>query len=205
NCGEMTELDRQFYLFELAISKSHKEKCTELKNDMLKVIKITIPNYDENFDISKHYLTVLELMRINNIAIEEGLLGNKEKAISIMMSLKEYFETDKVDVHEKIKEYPVILSNLSDWLGETERYQECLEVVEDGIKFCVEQGKLVCLSDFLYNKGYCLVKLGKDKEQAKKFILYSIVLGRIGNDSELLELASIFTKENFGEDLVELI
>lgn len=63
-------------------------------------------------------------------------------AIHLDMWLKEYMENKIVDGKMKTAKYPMILYNLSCWLGVENCHAEALKMAEQGINFCIEYGNL---------------------------------------------------------------
>ncbi len=124
-------------------------------------LRLTIPDFRPETDSYPSLLTITELMLLNNISLVEYSMERKNEAIAIMEFLKSYFETKSVLSEDMSRNYPVILFNLSNWKGLAGFYEEALELSDLGIQVCAEFGKLAYYPYFIFNKGWCLCKLGK--------------------------------------------
>ena len=120
-------------------------------------IKMTVPNYGQ-VKLCNCLLTFDDITIINNIANAYGNIKNYRKAINLFYELKEYIDTKYINSEEIIRTYPLLLYNLSKWLGLEGRYDECIEVCDLGIKLASESGRSKFLGKLLYNKAWCLVK-----------------------------------------------
>lgn len=159
---DTTELEHQCLYFakgELARQRDeNNEKAMEL---YMKAIHITLPDFDGKNPLRSNLLTFDEIMIINAIAILYAESGNIMLAIQLDMWLKEYMESKIVDCTMKIAKYPMILYNLSNWLGDRNCHTEAFELANQGIDFCIKYGNLFFFPIFLVNKGIALAELGK--------------------------------------------
>lgn len=171
NCSsEMDHMEEQFYIYASALmlknNKSDIEKMTEL---LLKAITLTIPNFSLKSLNRSRFLTFDEITIINNIAINYHYLDKQEDAKKLLIYLKDYLEHKDVDMEEKAKVYPMILFNLSNWLGAEGRNELVYELCNTGIDFCIKYGKLTLFPNLIFNKGYSLARMNRLDEAAPLF------------------------------------
>lgn len=197
SCGKTLDpLEKQFYIFYKAIAQdalNHDAK--KALKEYLEAINLSIKNFNLD-DVQKiRFLTRTELMILNNISRALYFSGKKDKAISLMEFLRNYYETREIGEEEMAKGYPVILFNLENWYGDAERYQEALELCEIGIKICINYGKLTPFPFQLFNKGCSLVKLKRINE-GKKFLSQAFSVFEGMNLTEEMNYGKKWVAEN---------
>lgn len=193
--------DRQYY--EMMYTSTHQDELTnsEVLERFESALKITHKYYDIN-----HLPTVLsfeEATALNNIAIRYDIANERNTAIEILYHLKRYYEKHIVDMEETRRVLPTIIYNLSKVLGLSGRYDECIEVCNQGIAFAKEYIRCENLAQILYNLSWSLIKRGYvcDIESAKQAAKEAYCLCKIiGNRPKLLERLRVFIKDNFAED-----
>lgn len=102
--------------------------------------------------------------------------------------LKEYMENERLEYDGVGKVYPLVLFNLSNCLGDCDRYEEALELCDKGIAYCNEHGKLSMYTELIYNKSRFLFKFKRD-EEAKKYILYAYCVAMVKNHEKIKNIA----------------
>lgn len=136
----------------------------------------------------RKFLTFDEIIIWNNIAIQYKRMKNFQKAIDIWSALQLYLNNHEVDNEERAKVYPVILYNLAGTYSLVDLHMEAVERCEEGIRVCVEYGKLFPLPYLLKYKGYELMEIGQI-HGAKQYIMQAdMIFGILRKDTlELLE------------------
>ena len=170
-CGAgMDHMEKQFYQYASALlllgASDKLERGTEL---LLEAIHYTIPDFSMETMHKCTSLTFLEITIINNIAINYRKLGRREEAKQMLLFLKEYLESKDIDLEEKAKIYPMILFNLSNWVGVEGRNELAYELCTTGIDFCITHGKLTLFPMLIFNKGYSLAKMNRLDEAIPYF------------------------------------
>ena len=81
-----------------------------------------------------------------------------------------FYDTHMSNIEEALRTEPMVLYNLSKYLGLEGRYDECIAICDRGIKLAQVTGRCSCLSQTLYNKAWALVKRkgAGDREPAMK-------------------------------------
>lgn len=150
-----TEIDRQFILVH-RILYGEKELPQEEKLKQLETaIQLTCPKYKHNY--IPRVLSYEEIIILNNIAICYNALGDRDRTISILTELKEYYDRHVISVEEALRTQPMILYNLSKFLGLSGRYDECIEICDQGIRLARVTGRCQCLAKTLFNRAWSLI------------------------------------------------
>lgn len=166
NCASsMNKHEQQFYRFTQAVhATAIPDNWAFVLAEFERAIQLTIPRYRAGADISTAMLTSVEFTILNNIAICLWFLDQRKEAVALMEQLYEVLDGQDLDREEYAKRLPLIAYHLSMWLGVEAAYEKSLAVAEKGIQCSVKYGKYALLADLLYNKGYTLLKLGRDRE-----------------------------------------
>ncbi|MCI8894908.1 MAG: helix-turn-helix transcriptional regulator [Lachnospiraceae bacterium] len=165
-CGErMGTMEEQFYFQSMAMITLGKGGIyQEARHLLMKSIYLTIPHFSIPMPERYKLLTFDEIRIMNSIAIVEYQIGNTENAITLMFYLKDYMNRNNIDLEEKAKLYPMILYNLSNWMGKERRDELAYTLCEEGIDFCIQNGKLSVFPFLIFNKGYSLARMSRLKE-----------------------------------------
>ena len=174
---DASELEHQCLYFAKGELARQKDKDDKKAMEMyMKAIHITLPDFDGKSPLRNNLLTFDGIMIINSISI---LYSNDEKnimnAIHLDMWLKEYMENKIVDGKMKTAKYPMILYNLSCWLGVENCHAEALKMAEQGINFCIEYGNLAFFPLLILNKGVALAELNQ-LDEAKQYLHQAVTV-----------------------------
>lgn len=197
NCGKTLDpLEKQFYIFYKAIAEDAlNHNAQKALKEYLEAINLSIKNFSLDGVQKIRFLTRTEIMILNNISRALYFTGKKDKAISLMEFLRNYYEAREIGEEEMAKGYPVILLNLENWYGDAGRFQEALELSEIGIKICINYGKLTPFPCQLFNKGCSLVKLKRITE-GKKFLSQAFSVFEAMNLTDELNYGKKWVAEN---------
>lgn len=151
-----SQIDAQFILlFDCLIdwqSHSPEESLEKLE----RALRMTLPKYR-----SGHFppmLSYQEILLLNNIGLRLVECGDTDGAIDIFYGLVEYYDSRVVNREEALRTEPMILYNLSKYLGLEGRYDECIAICEKGIKLAQKTGRSSYLPQTFYNKAWALIK-----------------------------------------------
>ena len=192
-----SELERQSLFWakgELATQK-YGNDC-EAMDCFMKAVQITLPDFDGKNPLRNHLLTVDEITIINSIAVRHGENGDLLTAIQLDMWLKEYMENKIIDGRMKTAKYPMILYNLSYWLGEENCHNEALKMAEQGVDFCVKYGNLPAFPILMFNQGAALAELER-YDEAKKCFLQSITIFEAMKKPSQVQTAIDWCREHY--------
>lgn len=192
-----SELERQSLFWakgELATQK-YGNDC-EAMDCFMKAVQITLPDFDGKNPLRNHLLTFDEIIIINSIAVRHGENGDLLTAIQLDMWLKEYMENKIIDGRMKTAKYPMILYNLSYWLGEENCHNEALKMAEQGVDFCVKYGNLPAFPILMFNQGAALAELER-YDEAKKCFLQSITIFEAMKKPSQVQTAIDWCREHY--------
>ena len=192
-----SELERQSLFWakgELATQKYGNNG--EAMEYLMKAIQITLPDFDGKSPLRNHLLTFDEITIINSIAVRHGDNGDLLTAIQSDMWLKEYMENKIIDGRMKTAKYPMILYNLSYWLGEENCHNEALKMAEQGVDFCVKYGNLPAFPILIFNQGAALAELER-YDEAKKCFLQSITIFEAMKKPSQVQTAIDWCREHY--------
>lgn len=192
-----SELERQSLFWakgELATQKYGNNG--EAMEYLMKAIQITLPDFDGINPLRNHLLTFDEITIINSIAVRHGENGDLLTAIQLDMWLKEYMENKIIDGRMKTAKYPMILYNLSYWLGEENCHNEALKMAEQGVDFCVKYGNLPAFPILMFNQGAALAELER-YDEAKKCFLQSITIFEAMKKPSQVQTAIDWCREHY--------
>ena len=133
---------------------------------MLEALKITIPEYSQRH-IKGYYLTSQETGILHDISIMAQVSGDDETAIEICEALRKNVKENILDMAEMGIWYTTITNSLARCLSLAGRYQEALDVCDEGIAVGRQTKVLISLPNIVAVKARCLFELG-DKEEAEK-------------------------------------
>lgn len=156
-----TPIDRQFLILYQILAEPETYPHPQRTAAFEEALRLTCPRYRQN-----HFPMVLsyeEIILINNIAICNFQSDKKEEAVELLYGLKRYYEDHVIDPEEALRTQPMVLYNLSKYLGLLGRYEASMEVSGLGIRICTETGRCSSLSGLLVNHAWCLVQRGRQE------------------------------------------
>jgi len=137
-------------------------------------LQITWPHFDEREPkyvngISSRPLAYYEISILNQIAMHYRETGDYSHAAKLYERLKDSMDNSYVDELEKARMYGALLYNYSKTLAQMARYDEALNIIEEGVNFELRGRRLQNLPDFTINKALCLLELGRQDESIPYF------------------------------------
>jgi transcriptional regulator with XRE-family HTH domain len=145
---------------------NRKENRQDIREMMLRAIKMTIPEYNENY-IKDYYLSRQDRRILNIMAVLYRDEGNLDNAINIWSHLKINFENHCIDKNQMGRNYPNTILNLADCLYRAKRFAESIEICGAGEKVCKDTGFLRHLPLIIAVKAMCLCESGNKKDGGK--------------------------------------
>lgn len=190
-------LSSQYCRFARAIlhqmeGESPKKVIKELEG----ALRVTKPNYKSGEEKIKGLLTYNEIVIIANIANNYAEGGDNERALNILLGLKEYMETHVLDERELVRKYQMVIFDISNVLLSEERYDEAIELCDIGIRRGKENNRLRLFPYFLANKGFALLGKGEE-EQAYRQLQKSYHMWDAMDNEEECERLVHYLKENW--------
>lgn len=169
-------------------------------NMLEKAIKLTCPRYASNR--IPHILSYEEIIIINNISACYFHAGNLDEAILMQYKLKQYYESHSINTEEVLRTQPMILYNLSKFLGCAARYNECIEICDYGIRIARETGRCQLLAKLLYNRAWALIRRNAagDDISAKESARLAFYMACAMSQSDSILHYKKFYEANFPEE-----
>ena len=156
----MKMVDQYVRFAQVMVRKSQGEDAECVFQMLLDIIRITIPDFD-GIHIRDRLLTFHEISILNNIGCAYHDKGELWNGVRLLFELKEYIEGHTPGGEEMSVKYPMILQNLSSWMGQERMYSDALALCQTGIDYCIEHGKLHVFPMLLCNKACALAELGQ--------------------------------------------
>jgi len=198
-----TKENQQFLLRSKASLAFNLKKHEDARAYVLKALRVTRPNFDEG-KIGTYALSLDEIFLTNQLAVVYFLEESIEKSTDVFLALKEAVDGNYIESDEVISTYSGLLYNLSKNLGLLKRYEEALDVCNNGIDWCDKHRKFFHYPLFLYNKANALFYLG-EKEDGRKLLEKAFALfWGFGRYAEL-SFIKMSMKEKFDIDIDSLL
>lgn len=168
---KLKTLEEQFFQTFYALYENSEEGVEHYvtRDKLVKALQLTLKDYSLDMNLEGHLFSETEIIILNNIARETYDSGDKEIGIKQMTFLKNYLSNPNFENKLKDRLYTMIIFNLTNWIGLAGRYNEALELAEEGIAFDSTHGNLIYFSFHVFNKGFALAMLGQ-KSEGKEFI-----------------------------------
>lgn len=191
-------ISRQFVILVQTIlsdSKNIQEKLDAL----LTALQLTCPKFNQKE--LPIILSYEEIILVNDIAVYQAESGQLDSGISLLYQLKMNYERHMVNQEETLRTQLMVLYNLSKYLGNAERYDECIEICDLGIRISRETRKCTQLDKLLYNKAWALLKRGHEKDDiiAKECLRKAICLADALEQAQMKQFYLHFMNERFEE------
>ena len=181
----MNKMQEQTYLFFSAVYGAEHGAASEVTLSRLEeALHKTVP-FTEQKSRRHTYYTHVELLILNNIAIEKHTCGRTKEAIKELEALKQYFENCIMDDEERVRHYVAILMNLVNWYDDEGKHEQALQLCDIGIQTCVKTGRLTYFPVFIVNKGVQQVRLGIVAEGKKNIEDALIIYKHMGNTQKI--------------------
>lgn len=178
-----SSIDKQFVLLYGTLLSQNQYDVLQKIEQFETAVLLTQPKYNI---MTFRVLSYEEIILLNNIALCYAKTDNVNRAISIWYAIKEYYGQHMISSEEALRTQPMILYNLSKYLGRQQRYDECIEICNVGIRIARTSGRCTQLGKMLFNHGWALINRNRigDCEMAKQYIIQAYQFEMImGNES----------------------
>lgn len=197
-----TKIDKQFVLLHEILINEAKYTNGERMEQLERAIQLTCPKYKSGF--IPQVLSYDEIILLNNIAICHHVEGDSAQAIRILTSLKDYFDHHVISAEEALRTQPMVLYNLSKYLGLNGRYDECIEICDMGIRIARATGRCPLLGETLFNRAWALIQRNRvgDIDVAQKTLKDAIYFSCALDNQQNVEIMQDFYRKTFGESIL---
>lgn len=195
--GDATQIDKQFSLLYETIIHAAQYDVPQKLERLTQAIRLTCPKYDEK-RLPK-LLSYEEIIILNNIAVCLFQGGDCDGAISLLYQLKRFYESRVMNPEEMLRTQPMVLYNLSKYLGNAKRYDECIAICNAGIQIARETGRCSMLDRMLYNRAWSYVRRNNagDLDAARDSAIMAYQKACIMQQSKSKQLYATFIKKYF--------
>lgn len=121
-------------------------------------------------DINSFLFGEEEMKILNQIAITYAEEENRPKAIAMYRFVMKYLQSHFVDGEIRAVALPLIAYNYSRYLGLEHRYEEAIEVAEQGRRCCIRYNKCRMLGGLLLNLGCCYHDIGQEEKSREMIV-----------------------------------
>lgn len=193
--------DKQFLVMYRAILGRGKISATEELALLEEAIQLTCPKYKTK-GIPK-LLSYDEIIVLNNLAICYGRMENRSRAIEILSAIQQFYDRLAVYREEALRTQPMILYNLSKYLGLEGRYDECIAICDLGIQVARKSGRCTAIVLTLYNRAWAMLRRDRpgDNTMADESLRQAYGLAFGLEKPNLIDAISKLYKENFGKEI----
>lgn len=150
---------------------------------LLETLHMTKPHFDES-KIAKARLSSNEIIILNQMANLICAKGDLPRGTLIFKNLLAAMNTFISDEPERMRLYPMVLSNYTKFLGLKGNHHEALQLAIAGDDMCAKYCNLSGVSNFAATRGWNLCELGRVEESipllAQSFYTSGLV-GKTGN------------------------
>lgn len=196
-----TKIDTQFVLLhQILLNQAQLSNADKLKQ-LEEAIQLTCPKYMKNY--IPRVLSYDEIILLNIIAICYDALGDRDRAIHILTILKAYYDRHVISEEEALRTQPMILYNLSKYLGLSGRYDECIEICDQGIRLARLTGRCPLLGKTLFNRAWALIQRNRagDKDEAERTLKQAVYFSSTMENKQLTSTIMNYYEETFGSPL----
>ena len=158
-----SNVDSQFRMLYQVLLNPEQYSRTE-KLDMFETaLRLTCPSYSTKR--IPYVLSYSEIILLNSIAFCYDTPETRHQAISILKSLKTYYDSHVINSEEALRTQPMILYNLSKMLGLAGLYDECIQTCEQAITLARKTSRCTFLGKILYNRAWALLARNHDGDR----------------------------------------
>lgn len=196
-----TKIDKQFLLLHQVLLNQKRFSNAEKLKQLETAIQLTCPKYKRNY--VPRVLSYDEIILLNNIAICYDVAGDHERAISILTALKEYYDHHVISEEEALRTQPMILYNLSKFLGLSGMYDKCIEICDIGIRIARISGRCQLLGKTLFNRAWALIKRDwtGDSDAAEKTLKQAYYVSAAMEKDQDKDFIQRFYEETFSKSI----
>ena len=190
-------LDEQFILLQDVIFHFKDNSPEDSLAKLEKALCLTHPKYADGQLPS--LLSYEEIIILNNIALALEHCNRRWESVNILYHIARYYDSHITNLEEALRTMPMILYNLSKFLGLEGRYEECVKICDQGIRLAQTTGRCPYLCHTMYNKAWALVKMGQEADLpiAKETLTHAYHLALAMGNEPFANHILQFTKSHF--------
>lgn len=167
---------------------------------LMRAIRATVPQFELD-KLEQFVYCFDEVKVINQIACTYSKAGQRKKAIGLYDRLLRYVQARNLQITRSGGLVPLISHNYACELCVDKRYEDAIEIAEQGKQVCIDCGHYQFLPGLLHVKAECYHYLGNDKKSKDLYLQAYYIYRAIGNTKNLDILLSD-VKKQLGLDLL---
>jgi len=148
--------------------------------------------------ILKRRLTYNEVYILSEISSEYFDMGDYDEAINITQALIDSRENSRTSEDDRAKLLPVLMFNLSNYLGKAGRIKESLEVCEQAVKLCREYSEYRCMPQLLHNMATGFRLIGEKENIYRPILMRAYHTACAFWEFDVVKLIEKEAEEKFG-------
>lgn len=161
---------------------------------LMKAIRLTVPQFE--LDKLEQFIYCFdEIKVINQIACAYSKAGQRKKAIGLYDRLLRYVQTCNRGITRSGGLVPLIAHNYARELGLDKRYEDAIEIAEQGRQSCIKSGHYLLLPGLLHTEAECYHYLGNNDNSKNLYLQAYHIYSAVGNKEDLAILLSDVRKQ----------
>ena len=187
-------LESEISLFLYEHSYTH----PEVKNMIVRALKLTIPRFDER-KIKDYALTVVERCLIGMLASCAMQAKDLQSAENIYAALLYNTKKRITDDYDRARTFATLSFHYSSCLGRLGRRLEALSILQDAWDHNAQYKRLTGTPNLVFNKAYSLMEMGEKEKSLAYFAMAFYGFMMFGNktNNKYLKSTTDFVKENY--------
>lgn len=186
--------EKQFLLNAKAAAQGNMKLISwEQRRDMqAEALHLTTPTLPLD-QLEKWFFSESEMGCMLSLAHAEDRLGNREPYIRLLCAIKKQYEFNSLSVQHYARHYEGVCRELGDILGNSEEYEEGIQIEINGIRCALKANSESILSTMLYDCGWNMEHLWRfgiySREESLQYMETSYNLKRLFgaiNESEFI-------------------
>lgn len=151
---------------------------------LLEAIRLTVPRFDlENIGLLRYSMEETKL--INQIAITYEQLGQRRTALDIYRQVLQYIGKHDRELAGFAGHYTMVAHNYAIDLGLEKRYDESIEIAEEGRRVCVKYGNYQFLPGFSAILAECFYFTGNIAQSREEYFQAYYIYRAVGDQRNL--------------------
>jgi transcriptional regulator with XRE-family HTH domain len=154
---------------------------------------------DEFWD---QFLTGYKAQLLNQLALVYGSQGKLDTSVYIWEKILYKLEESKVSLLDRYPVSMTAISNLSSGYGILNRLEDCIQISEKGIQFCLDSGRGIRLGKLLVNKAEALESCGKsDKNTCQRYVRQAFYMDDLFEIERSRDYVDRYYRSHFDENI----
>ena len=169
------------------------------RNLLEKAIRMTVPQFQLD-KVGEFRYRLLEITLLNKLARTFSMERKRGDAIALYERLLQNIKENACELEDYPRQFCLIANNYAINLALSERYQDALELAEQGRQVCAKYGISDFLPNFFATQAECQFFLGEREKSIRLYIQAGCLLDAVG-DKHNLKILRKELRERLGMEL----